>query len=54
LLQKISMGLCKSYSWKKEKRESWEKNEQVSEISKIMGTSMPAWKKKEEKERWIR
>ena len=32
-----------------EKKEYWEKNGQVSEISKTMGTSMPAWKK-----RWIR
>jgi hypothetical protein len=28
-----------------------EKNRQVSEISKIMGTQMPTWKKEE---RWIR
>ena len=32
---------------KKEKRRKYGKNGQVSEISKIMGTQMPAWKKRE-------
>ena len=32
---------------KNEKKEGWEKNGQVSEISKTMGTQMPAWEKKE-------
>jgi hypothetical protein len=40
LLQKRYMGVCKSIH-----KKSWEKNGQVSKISKTMGTQMPAWKK---------
>ena len=48
------MGLCKSYSKvkkkeKKIKKRDWEKNGQVSEISKTMGTQN-AYLKKREKE----
>ena len=40
--------LFKSKKERKEKKKGdWEKNRQVSEISKIMGTWMPAWKKDE-------
>ena len=35
---------------KKEKKKSWEKNGQVSEIFKTMGTQMPAWKKRKRDE----
>ena len=48
------MGLCKSYSWKKgrkEKKREMRKNGKLSEILKTMGTQMPAWKKRRKEKR---
>ena len=49
LLQKRHGAMQKLFIKKRKKRKkkmSWEKNGQVSEISKTMGTQMPAWKKR--------
>ena len=48
LAEKRGMGYAKVIHEKKKKK-YW-KNGQVSEISKTMGTQMPAWKKNREKE----
>ena len=53
LLQRRGMGYARVIHIKeKEEKKSWEKNGQVSEIFKTMGTQMPAKKKKHKK--WIR
>ena len=38
----------KLFRKKGKKKKSWEKNGQVSKISKTMGTQMPTWKKEKE------
>ena len=42
-------GLCKVIQKKRDEKKSWEKNGQVSEILKTMGTQMPVWKKEKER-----
>ena len=46
-LQKRGMGYARVIHKKQEKNRVLKKNGQVSEISKIMGTQMPAIKKRE-------
>ena len=45
--RKEALGYAKAIHEKKKRKKRWEKNGQVSEILKTMGTQMPAWKKKE-------
>ena len=46
--QKKHEAMQKLFMKRRKKKKSVEKNGQVSEIYKIMGTPMPAWKKRKD------